>query len=100
MIKYKDVDPKVKRLFPWALFLVLTALLLVGSCSFAHGESDVYACYGSGRYEAMQRGWPACNEMCGKLKAYLQGHSEAEARAKAAEMHLPKWIIRKAEACL
>jgi hypothetical protein len=29
MKNYRDVDPKVKRLFPWSLFLAATALVLM-----------------------------------------------------------------------
>lgn len=98
-MKYRDVDPKIKALFPWALFLVL-ALVLAFAATKVHAEEDLWACYGSGRYQAMSSAWPPCNEMCGKLKAYMQMHTEAEARAKAVEMKLPRWVIRKAERCL
>lgn len=59
-MKYQDVDPKVKRFFPWALFLVLAALLaLATTCAHAQ-DQDPYVCYGAGRYQAMSEGKPAC----------------------------------------
>jgi hypothetical protein len=85
---------------------VLIAAVLIGAVLLclrhARAEEDVYACYGSSRYEAMYDAWPACNErtICDKVRFYLKGHSEAEARAKAVEMHLPKWMIHKAERCI
>jgi len=103
MMKLKDVPPSIKRLFPWALFLVLAAILSIGACSMAHAEEDVWACYGSARYEAMSSGWAPCNEMntlCDKVKAYLATHSKDEARAEAVAKHVPQWIVRKAERCL
>lgn len=36
---------------------------------------------------------------CSTLKAYLSTHTRAEAYAKAKELHLPKWIITRAEKC-
>jgi len=97
-MKYKDVDPKIKRLFPWLLFLVLAAAFALAATR-VHAAEDVYACYGSARYQAMSSAWPPCNEICGRLKAYLVSHTEAEARAEAVARHLPAWLIRKAEAC-
>lgn len=96
-----EVDPSVRRFFPWGLFLVLAALLLLGTCDIrAHAEEDVWACYGSARYQAMYSNWPTCDDFCGKVKSYMQMHTEAEARAAAAEKHLPEWLIKKAEKCL
>ncbi len=106
MMKLKDVPPGIRRLFPWALFLVLAVLLTIAGCVLArpaHAEEDHWACYGSARYEAMSSGWTPCNEMnslCDKLKAYLVTHSRAEARAEAIEKHVPQWLVHKAERCL
>ncbi len=103
-MKYKDIDPAIKQLFPWSLFLVVAALLLLASCyRKAHAEEDIWACYGSARYEAMSSGWTPCNEMstlCVKVREYLQSHSAAEARAQAVAKHIPTWLIRKAERCI
>lgn len=102
-MNYREVDPKVKRLFPWSLFLVLAALFLLATCKMAKTEEDVWACYGSSRYEAMSSGWTPCNEMsglCVKVREFLQTHTKAEAYAVAAEKHIPQWIIRKAERCV
>ena len=102
-MRARDVDPKIRRFFPWALFLALATLLALGAMIVhAHGEEDVYACYGSSRYQAMSDAWPACDErtFCDKVKFYLQTHTEAEARAVAVEKHLPQWIVRKAERCV
>ena len=38
-MNYKDVDPKIKRLFPWALFLVLAVVLLLASM-VVHAEAQ------------------------------------------------------------
>jgi hypothetical protein len=104
----KDVDPKIKHYFPWALFLALAALLAMGAMMVhAHAadlpEPSKFACYGSAREEAMSSGWTPCDEMntlCDKVKAYLTTHTKAEAYAAAAEKHLPQWLIRKAERCV
>lgn len=96
---------KIKRFFPWALFLVMAAILsLLAMCERAPAagkmpEPDVYTCYGGGRYEAMGEGWPGCDEWCGILKAYLTSHTEVEARALAVQKHVPAWIVRKLEKC-
>lgn len=92
----------MKKYFPWSLFLAMAIIIVVlcGLLRQARGEEDVWACYGSARYQAMSSNWPQCNEFCGKVKSYLQTHTEAEGRAKAAELHLPNWLIRKAEKCL
>lgn len=36
---------------------------------------------------------------CETLRAYLATHSEADARAKAKELKLPAWLVRRAERC-
>lgn len=98
----KDVDPKIKRLFPWALFLVVAALLLFASTR-VHSEEDIWACYGSQRYEAMSSGWPACNEpkseLCSRLHQYLLSHTVKEARAAAKANYIPQFMINRAERC-
>lgn len=33
----RDIDPSVKKFFPWALFLVLAALCFYGAIKTAHG---------------------------------------------------------------
>jgi hypothetical protein len=41
-MNYKDVDPKIKRFFPWALFLALAALLAFGAMIVhAHAQGGV-----------------------------------------------------------
>lgn len=62
----KDVDPCVRRFFPWALFLVLAAIFAFGAIRAAHGEEDQWACFGAGRYDAMSRGLG--KEDCPKVK--------------------------------
>lgn len=101
-MNYKDVDPKIKRFFPWALFLVVAGLLLLAT-KYAHAEEDIWACYGPARYEAMSSSWTPCNEMntiCEKVAAYLTHHTVEEGRAEARAKHVPEWIIRKGERCI
>lgn len=100
MMDAKDVDPKIRRLFPWALFLVLAALFTFGAIRQARSEADIWACYGGQRYQAQSSAWPPCNEICGRVKAYVEAHGEDEARAEAKRQHLPQWLIRKAEKCV
>jgi hypothetical protein len=38
-MNYKDVDPKIKRFFPWALFLVLAAMLFLASMVHAEAQT-------------------------------------------------------------
>lgn len=103
-MNYKNVDPKIKRLFPWSLFLLVAILFMVASCAIAHGEEeDVWACYGGGRYQAMSSGWPQCNEMstlCLRVREYLNSHTEAEGKAEALARHIPQWLVAKAERCI
>lgn len=91
-MKYEDVPLSTKRLFPWGLFLVLAIVFSIGACSLARGAA---------MWPTTEKPWfdPA-EWTCEKLRGYLATHSEAEARAKAAELHLPKWIIRRAERCV
>jgi hypothetical protein len=107
MMKSKDVDPKIKRLFPWTLFLALTVLLLLASMVVnARGADmqDVWACYGRAREEAISMKLTPCNEMsqiCVKVREFLSsGHTIEEGRALAIEKHIPGWIIAKAERCV
>jgi hypothetical protein len=83
-----------------SMLVIITVILFW--CRFGYAEEDIWACYGSQRYEAMSSGWPACNErtFCDKLKVYLKNHTEAEARAEAVAKHLPQWVVRKAEKCM
>lgn len=100
-MKDHDIDPIVRKFFPWALFLVLALVLALGAK--AHGEEDVWACYGAQRYQAMSSAWPACNEMstlCLRVRQYLGSHTEAEGRAKAVELNAPAWLVRRAEKCI
>jgi hypothetical protein len=92
MMNLKDVDPKIKRFFPWALFLVLAALFAVGACSMAHA---------GGLWPREDKPSLSISDWtCERVRAYLATHTEAEARAQAAELHLPKWVIRRAERCV
>lgn len=96
----KTIDPKIKRLFPWALFLVTAVVIFFAALATAHSEPDIWACYGSQRYQAMSSSWPPCTEVCGRVKAFVEQHGGAEgARAEAKRIGLPKWMIRKAEKC-
>lgn len=83
------IDPNVSKFFPWGLFLVLAVLFMLGSCVVAHSEDAVP------KPTISYADWT-----CEKLRGYLATHSEAEARATAIEMHLPKWLVRKAEKCI
>lgn len=97
----KIYDPTIKRLFPWALFAVLAVVFFLAAMATARGEPDIWACYGAQRYEAMSSSWPPCNEVCGRVKAFVEQHGGAEgARAEAKRIGLPKWMIRKAEKCV
>lgn len=99
------IDPGVKRFFPWALFLVLAALLAFAA-SRVHAEEDVWACYGSQRYQAMSSNWVQCNEMgrkgelCSRVEQYLLSHTVEEGRAEAAKNNVPAWLRAKAERCI
>jgi hypothetical protein len=99
----KEVDPKIKSLFPWLLFLLLAVVLLLASTQ-VHSEEDGYACYGAGQSEAMSSGLPPCDQLkatlCDRVRAFLSTHTEAEARAEAEARHIPNWIIRRAERCV
>jgi hypothetical protein len=44
MMKYKDVDPRIKRLFPWSLFLLVATLFLLASCEMARAHPDQPTC--------------------------------------------------------
>lgn len=101
-MKYRDVDPKIKALFPWALFLVLAALFAF-MATRVHAEEDVWACYGSQRYEAMSSGFPQCNELgrlCKDVTEYLNSHTKEEGRAEAKRRNIPQWLIARAERCI
>jgi hypothetical protein len=102
-MRYRDVDPKIKRFFPWSLFLIAALFFVLASVVVGHSEEDVWACYGGGRYQAMSSGWPQCNEMstlCLKVREYLNTHTEEEGRAEAVAKHIPQWLIAKAERCV
>ena len=84
-------------------FLVGVLFWMWVSAGPGQAEADVWACYGSARYEAMSSAWTPCNEMselCLRVRNYLQSHTADEARATARAKHIPEWIIRKAERCL
>lgn len=103
-MNYRDVDPKVKRFFPWALFLALAALLAYGATK-VHAEEDVWACYNSQRYQAMSSGWPQCNELkksyiCGRVQQYLQSHTVEQSREEAKKQNVPAWLVAKMERCV
>lgn len=101
-MNYRDVDPKVKRFFPWALFLALAALLVFASTK-VRAEEDVWACYNSQRYQAMSSGWPQCNELstlCSRVQQYLGSHTVEEGRAEAKKLNAPDWLVRRAERCI
>lgn len=69
-----DIDPKIKRLFPWGLFL--TVAVILATCAMlrqAHGEP--YACFGSGRYAAMSDGI-TCDDPRAKSRPYYFGQTE------------------------
>jgi hypothetical protein len=107
MMNLKDVDPKIKRLFPWTLFLALAVVLCMASMIVhARGADlpDVWACYGPARDEAMAAGMTPCNQMsnlCVKVREFLaSGHTIEEGRALAEAKHFPKWIIARAEKCV
>jgi hypothetical protein len=82
-MKLRDVDPAVRRLFPWALFLALA--LVFAFLAAAHAD------------EPSKHFW---QYTCDDIRVYLQTHSVAEARAEAVARHLPRWLIRKAEKCI
>jgi hypothetical protein len=42
---------------------------------------------------------PPAHLTCQFVRDYVRKHGEAEARAKAAELHIPEWLIKKAESC-
>lgn len=83
-MKIRDVDPAIRRLFPWALFL---ALALVFACLAMRAA----------RADEGKHFW---QYTCDDLRTYLQNHTVAEARAEAVARHMPRWLIRKAEKCL
>ena len=42
-MKVRDVDPKIRRLFPWAFFLALATLLALGAM-IVHANADGITC--------------------------------------------------------
>lgn len=101
-MKVSDVDPKIKRLFPWALFLVTAALLLLAT-KYVRAEGDIWACYGSQRYQAMSSSWIPCTEMstlCKSVREYLVNHTVEQGRAEAEKPNVPGWLRAKAERCI
>jgi hypothetical protein len=100
----EEIDKAVRKFFPWSLFLGLAVVFALATfIARAHGEEDVWACYGSGRYQAMSSGWPQCNEMsrlCLRVRDYLNSHTVEEGRAEAKAKHIPQWLINKAEKCI
>jgi hypothetical protein len=73
----KNIDPSVKKFFPWALFLALALMFSILAARTARSEGDVWACYGSARYQAMSSEWPQCNKPGGRLAAFCQAHPKA-----------------------
>lgn len=53
-----DVDPTVRRLFPWVLFLVF-ALVFAGLAVWVNETHD-YSCYGHERLQAIFDNKPPC----------------------------------------
>lgn len=84
----KNIDPKIKRLFPWGLFLFLAFIFAGLAISRAHGEE----------VRKPPSTWSSWS--CDMVKSYLTTHTIAEARAEAVAHHVPQWIIRKAEKCI
>lgn len=58
MTRKNDIDPAVKRFFPWALFLVCA--LVLGISAYWVGLPNTYACYASPG-QAIYDGAPPCN---------------------------------------
>jgi hypothetical protein len=54
----KDIDPGIRGLFPWVLFLVLA--LAFAACAFWVGKTSDYACYGHDRAQAIFDKKPPC----------------------------------------
>ncbi len=100
-----DIDPKVRRFFPWALFLAL-ALAFAVAATRVHAEEKSWDldCYGAQRYQAMSEGWPECHAklsyICERVQQYLAGHTPEEGKAEAKKRNVPDWLVRKAERCL
>lgn len=108
-------DPTVAKFFPWALFLVLAILFSLGALRYAHGadlsDADKPPCYGETVDDHHYTAWPECRKpqpkpkptwseyTCATVRDYLLTHTEAEARAKAVELHLPAWVVKRAEKC-
>jgi hypothetical protein len=80
------IDPKVRAFFPWALFLVFAILFALAAMATGAHAADA---------PQPSMGWT-----CETVRQYLLTHTEAEARAKAVELHLPKWLVRRAEKCI
>lgn len=91
-LKTKEIDPAVRKFFPWGLFLALAVLFMLGSCMIAHAQPSEPV---SEEPKPSYADWT-----CEKLRGWMSTHTEAEARAKAVEMHLPRWLVRKAEKCI
>lgn len=58
----KDVDPKVKQFFPWALFLVVAIVFGIAATYIHKPTVDDYACYGRDQYQAMWDNKPICKK--------------------------------------
>jgi hypothetical protein len=90
----------------FVLYAVIVLVILFLASRESRGDDvDPYACFGAGRYDAMAAGkecpkTPRVTYTCEFIRAFVAEHGEEAARAKAAELHLPKWIVRKAERCV
>jgi hypothetical protein len=54
------VDPKVKRFFPWALFLACALAFGIAAHYMEKPTIDDFVCYGHDQYQAMWDGKPPC----------------------------------------
>lgn len=75
--KGEEIDPGVRRFFPWALFLVCAILFGIAAHYIAKPTIDDYACYGRDQYQAMWDQKPPCKgpSMIDRARDFFEGRT-------------------------
>jgi hypothetical protein len=90
----------LRPFFPWSLFLTVSIILFaLASCGAKAYDPDnlppmLPSSQDGDKPSASWTDWS-----CDKLRAYMATHTVEEAQAKAVELHLPQWLVKKAERC-
>lgn len=100
-IPQRETVTKLRPLFPWSLFLVVSVILLAlascGAKAYDNTLPPMIDILPPEPTKAPAVSW--ADWSCDKLRVYMTTHTEDEARAQAIALHLPQWLIRKAERC-